>query len=177
MLYTCISVCPFVALLTVCIHAGPTATSSIRLPKENTVIGTWNVRTLYACGKITELTHELSRYTWDILGLAEVRWTGIGETITNEGHKLWYSGDDSKHQHGVGFIVNKDRLNSVISCTPISSRLIAIRISARPQNITIIQVYAPTSDYDDEAVEEFYEEREKTIKNTSKKDLLIILGD
>ena len=96
-----------------CATGPTTTTSSIRLPKENTVIGTWNVRTLYACGKIIELTHELSRYTWDILGLAEVRWTGIGETITDEGHKLWFSGDDCK-QHRIGFIVN----NSVISCTP-----------------------------------------------------------
>ena len=77
------------------------------LPKTNTIIGTWNVRTLYACGKVKELTHELDRYRWDILGLAEVRWTSCGETTTEEGHKIWYSGEDSKHQHGVGFIVNK----------------------------------------------------------------------
>ena len=44
-------------------------------------------------------------------------------------------------------------------------------------NITIIQVYAPTTDYDDEAVEAFYEELENTIKETPKKDFLIIQGD
>ena len=150
---------------------------TIKLPRENTYIGTWNVRTLYACGKTEELTHELTRYTWDILGLAEVRWTGFGEVTTDDGHKIWYSGDSSKHQHGVGFIVNKDRLNTVISCTPVSNRLIAMRISARPHNITIIQVYAPTQDYDDDAIEEFYAELEETIKKTPKKDLLIVLGD
>ncbi|KAK2184432.1 hypothetical protein NP493_266g02003 [Ridgeia piscesae] len=47
-------------------------TSSLRLPNEKIVIGTWNVRTLYACGKLNELTHELVRYTWDIIGLEEV---------------------------------------------------------------------------------------------------------
>lgn len=66
-------------------------TPSICLPRNETIIGTWNVRTLYACGKVKELTHELGRYRWDILGLAEVRWTGCGETTTEEGHKLWYS--------------------------------------------------------------------------------------
>ena len=153
------------------------STPSLSIPRNETIIGTWNVRTLYACGKVKELTHELDRYRWDILGLAEVRWTSCGETTTEEGHKIWYSGEDSRHQHGVGFIVNKNKINSVINCTPISSRLISIRIAARPMNITIIQVYAPTSDYDDEAVETFYEELENTIKKTPKKDFLVIQGD
>lgn len=83
---------------------------------------------------------------------------------------MWYSGEDSRHQRGLGFIVNKNRLNSVISCTPISSRLIRIHIAARPLNITIIQVYAPMMDYDDnDAVEMFYE-LENTIKENPKKD-------
>ena len=54
----------------------------IRLQTQATTIGTWNVRTLHACGKLQELTHELKRYRWDILGLSEVRWTGFGETTT-----------------------------------------------------------------------------------------------
>ena len=156
---------------------GTRLTPTHNLPKNDTIIGTWNVRTLYACGKVKELTHELDRYRWDVLGLAEVRWTSCGETTTEEGHKIWYSGEDSRHQHGVGFIVNKNKINSVISCTPISSRLISIRIAARPLNITIIQVYAPTTDYDDDAVETFYEELENIIKVTPKKDFLVIQGD
>jgi hypothetical protein len=50
-----------------------TITPQYKLHKNNIVVGTWNVRTLYACGKVKELTHELARYSWDILGLAEVR--------------------------------------------------------------------------------------------------------
>jgi exonuclease III len=153
------------------------AKTSIKLPTEGTTIGTWNVRTLHACGKIHELTHELKRYRWDIIGLAEVRWLGFGETATDEGHKIWYSGEDSKHRHGVAFIVRKEVVNSVISCTPVSSRLISIRISARPHNITIIQVYAPTSDYEDEEIEKFYEEIERIIAKVPKKDILIVQGD
>lgn len=111
------------------------------------------------------------------LGLAEVRWTGIGESMTDEGHKMWYSDNDTKHQHGVGFIVRKERVNSVISCTPINSRIISIRISARPKNVTIMQVYAPTQDYSDEEVNEFYDELDTNISKTPKKDILIIQGD
>ena len=69
---------------------------------------------IYARGKVKELTHELSRFQWGILGLAEVRWTCFGETTTEEGHKLWHSGEESKHQNGVAFLVNKNTANAVI---------------------------------------------------------------
>ena len=57
--------------------------------------------------KSTELTHELKRYQWDILGLTEVRWTEFGETATDEGHK--------KDQYGVASIVRKEVVVSIIS--------------------------------------------------------------
>ncbi|MGL4418375.1 MAG: reverse transcriptase domain-containing protein [Plesiomonas shigelloides] len=150
---------------------------SIKLPSQGVTIGTWNVRTLYQCGKVKELTHELNRYRWDVVGLAEVRWTGFGETTTDDGHKIWFSGKETKHEHGVAFIVRKEVVGTVISCTPVSSRLISIRISARPQNLTIIQVYAPTADHDDEEIEEFYEQLDNIIKTTPKKDILTVIGD
>ena len=152
------------------------AKTSLKLPSEQATFGTWNVRTLYQCGKVKELEHELSHYRWDIIGLAEMRWTGIGETTTDDGHKIWYSGQD-KHEYGVGFIVRKEVTKCIISCTPVSCRIISIRVSAKPKNITIIQVYAPTSDHEDNEVEEFYEELEDTIKKTPRKDILIIQGD
>ena len=108
------------------------------------------------------------------LGLEEVRWTGCGEVSTDEGHKIWFSEDSSVHQHGVAFLVNKKRVNSVLSCTPISSRLISIRIAAKPHNITLIQVYAPTLDYNEEDIEEFYEELPSILKITPRKDIIII---
>ena len=77
-----------------------------------------NIRSLHARVKVQELTHEFKRYRWDILGLAELRWAGYGETTTNEGHKIWYCGEDSKHQFGVAVIVRKEAVGSSISCTP-----------------------------------------------------------
>lgn len=74
----------------------------LNLTKENVIIGIWNVRTLQ-CGKMKELEHELKQYQWDIVGLSEVRWTGFGETITEDSHKIWNSGKESRHEHGVDF--------------------------------------------------------------------------
>ena len=145
--------------------------------RNNINIGTWNVRTLREHGKVEELTHEMNRYCWNILGLCEVRWKNMGETSTHEGHKLYYSGRDDKHQHGVGILVHKDTVNCVMGCRPISSRLITIRLKATPFNINIIQAYAPTSDYSDEDIEDFYEQLQEVLDQTPKKDILVVQGD
>lgn len=125
-------------------------------PSASQITTPWNVRTPYACGEVKQLTHEIVRYSWDILGMAKVRCTGCSEISMEEAHKLCYSGKDSRHQQGVGFVVNKNKLKSVISCTPKSSRLISIRVATWPWNVTIIQVYARRMDYDDDKVEKFH---------------------
>ena len=140
-------------------------------------MGTWNVRTLREAGKLDELTHEMNRHRWNILGLCEVRWKNIGETSTQEGHKLYFSGRDDKHEQGVGFLIYKNTVNYVMGCRPVSSRLITIRLRATPFNITIIQAYASTSDYDDDDVEDFYEQLQEVLDQTPKKDILVVQGD
>ena len=130
--------------------------------RKNITIGTWNVRTLRPEGKVEELIHEMDRYILNILGLCEMRWKDSGET-TSEGHKLYYSGVERSHIHGVGFLVHKDTVNTVMGCYPISSRLMTIRLRAAPFNITVIQVYAPTTDYEEEQVEDFYNKLQNTI--------------
>ena len=152
-------------------------TNSQLRARNNITIGTWNVRTLREAGKVEELTHEMNRYRWNILGLCEMRWKNIGETSTQEGHKLYFSGRDDTHEQGVGFLVHKDNVNCVMGCRPISSRLITIRLCATPFNITIIQAYAPTTDYSDEDVEDFYEQLQEVIDQTPKKDILVVQGD
>ena len=134
-------------------------------------------RTLAQTGRLQELTHEMEHYTWHILGLCEVRWKALGEHQTEDGHILYYSGELDKSINGVGFLVNKAIKGSVLECRPISSRIISIRLKASPFNITIIQVYAPTTDHDDEEIEEFYNKLQGIINMVSKKDILIIQRD
>ena len=64
-----------------------------------------------------------------------------------------------------------------MGCRPFSSRLIIIRLRAVPFNITIVQVYAPTSDYADNEIEEFYDQLQNVIDRTPKKDTLVVQGD
>ena len=135
------------------------------------------MRTLRPPGKLEELTHEMRRYRWSVLGLCEVRWRNFGETTTQDGHKLYFSGKEDRHETGVGFLVHKETVDTVMGCQPISSRLITIRLRATPFNITVVQAYAPTTDYDDEKIEGFYEQFQVVLDQIPKKDILIVQGD
>ena len=82
-----------------------------------------------------------------------MRWKNFGETPTEEEHTVFFSRKEDKHEHGVGFLVHKDIVTTVMGSRPVSSRLITIRLRAIPFNITVVQVYAPTSDYEDNEIE------------------------
>ena len=82
-----------------------------------------------------------------------------------------------KHANDVELLVNKSIINSVLGWHPISSRLISICLRATPFNITVVQVYAPTTNYDGDQVEEFYTQLQNISDQVDKKDILIIQGD
>ena len=107
------------------------------------------------------------------------RYSGEVHNVKDGGHKFYYSGEDDRHANGVGFLVHKSIQSAVLGCQPISSRIITVRLRAKPLNITIIQVYAPTTDYDDEQIEQFYNQIQTVIHKVNKKELdtLIIQGD
>ena len=88
-----------------------------------------------------------------------------------------FSEKEDKHEHGVGLLFHKDIVSTVTGCRLVSSRLITIRLRAVPFNITIVQVYAPTSDYDDNEIEEFFDQLQNVIGRTTKKDVLVVQGD
>ena len=73
--------------------------------------------------------------------------------------------------------MHKDIVKSVIGCRPISSRLMTVRLRASPFNITIIQVYAPISSYDDSDVDEFYRELQSLLDQKPKQEILVVQGD
>ena len=99
-----------------------------------------------------------------------MRWKNFGETTTEEGHGVFFGGKEDKHKHGVGFLVHKDIVNTVMRCHPVSSRLNSIRLKAVPCNITRVQAYASMSDFDDNETEKFYDQLQK-------KEILVVQGD
>ena len=91
--------------------------------------------------------------------------------------RFYFSREEGRHEYGVGFLVHKDVVDAILGCRPVSSRLISIRLRAAPFNITIIQVYVPTSGLDDSEVDYFYQQHKETIDQTPKKDILVVQGD
>ena len=148
--------------------------NKIKTRRKNTYIGIWNIRTLREEGKLEELTHELDKYRWTVVVLSEVRRKGVNEIQTTEGHKLYYIGNDNKHINGVGFLINSEVTRMIMCFTPINDIIAIIRLHATPFNISIIQVYAPTTYHTDEETEIFYNDLQNSI---SKKYIMVIQGD
>ena len=90
--------------------------------------------------------------------------------------KVFFSGKEDKHGHGIGFLVHKDIVDTFMGCHPVSSRLIAICLRAVPFNITIVQAYAVTSGYDDNEIEQFYDQLQNVVDQTPKKDILVLVN-
>ena len=100
----------------------------------------------------------------DILGISELRWTGMGE-FSSDDHYIYYCGQESLRRNGVATIVNKRIRNAVLGCNLKNNRMISVRFQGKPLNIMIIQVYALTSNAEEAEVEWFYEEPYKTFYN------------
>ena len=118
-------------------------------------IGTWNVRTLHQTGNLTLLMHQLEKFDCEIMGIAETHWTDTGD-FTQEGYQILSSGNDSTHRAGVAIILNKNTQRALLGYNPISERLITARVRTQIGAATIMQVYAPTTSYSDDDVEDFY---------------------
>ena len=94
-------------------------------------------------GKL-EVVKQMTRVNIDILGISELKWTGMGE-YNSDDHYIHYCGQDSLRRNGVAIIVNKRVRNAVLGCNLKNDRMISIRFQGKLFNIMVIQVYAPTS--------------------------------
>ena len=117
--------------------------SKVRCSKEQYCIGTWNVRSMNQ-GKLEVVKQEMARVNTDILGISELKWTGMGEFYSDY-HYIYYCGQESFKRNGVALIVNKRVQNTVLGCNLKNDRMISVRFQGKLLNITVIQVYAPTS--------------------------------
>ena len=109
-----------------------------------------------------------------------MKWKNFGETTTEEGHKVFFSGKEDKHKHGVGFLIScsQGHREHCPGMSPSLQKAYHHPPESRPfQHHNSTKAYAPTSDYDDNEIEEFYDQLQNVIDQTSKKDILVVQGD
>ncbi|KAM7239382.1 hypothetical protein CapIbe_008877 [Capra ibex] len=148
--------------------------SKVRCCKEQYYIGTWNVRSMNQ-GKLKVVKQEMARVNVDILGISELKWTGMGE-FNSDDHYIYYCGQESLRRNGVAMMVNRRVQNTVLGCNLKNDRMISVCFQGKPFSITVIQVYAPTSNAEEAEVERLFEDLQDLLELTPKKDVLFIVG-
>ena len=127
-------------------------------------------------GKLEVVKQEMARVNINILGISELKWTGMGE-FNSDDHYIYYCGQESLRRNGGALIVNKRVQNAVLGCNLKNDRMISVCFQGKPFSITVIQVYAPTSNAEEAEVEQFYEDLQDLLELTPKKDVLFITVD
>ena len=94
---------------------------------------------------------------FDIPGISELKWTGKAEFNSDDQYSYYYW-QESLRRNGVTIIVNKRVHNAVLGCNLKNDRMISVHFQGKPFNITVIQLYAPTSNAEEIKVEQFYED-------------------
>ena len=108
-------------------------------------------------GKLEVVKQEMARVNIEILVISELTWTRMGEFNSNE-HYIYCCRQESLRRNGVALIVNERVQNAVLGCYLTNNRMIFCHFQGKPFNITVIQVYAPTSNAEEAEVEWFYED-------------------
>ena len=127
-------------------------------------------------GKLEVVIQEMARVNVDIRGISKLKWTGMGE-FNSDDHYIYYCRQESLRRNGVAIMVSKTVQTAVLGCNLKNNRMISVRFQGKPFNITVIQVYAPTSNTEEDEVECFFEDLQDLLELTPKKDVLFIIED
>ncbi|CAH2107938.1 unnamed protein product [Euphydryas editha] len=153
----------------------PPNRTETRNKNNNLKIATYNVRTLSNIEKYIELIHAIRNINIDILGLAEIRRTGCKiEKYTD--HILCYV-DETPGQYGVGFLIKKEYKKNIINFCGLSERVAFIQLQFSDTDLSIIQVYAPTIDSNEEDLEKFYQTLQEAHNLLGNHKNVMVIGD
>ena len=150
--------------------------------RTTTVIGAWNVRTMYEAGKAAQIAAEMRNYKLTILGISEARWTGWGQKRLISGEMVLFSGheeDDAPHTLGVAMMLSRAAQGALIGWEAHGPRILlaTFRTKKRSINLDVIQCYAPTNESDEGDKEEFYNRVMTIVQGRPRRNIVILMGD
>ena len=126
--------------------------------------------------KLEVVKQEMARVNIDILGISELKWMGMGE-FNSDDQYIHYCGQESLRRNGVVLKVSERLQNAVLGCNLKNNRMILVHFQGKPFNITVIQVYAPTTDAKEAEADHCYEDIEDLLEVKPKKDVSFIIRD
>ena len=97
----------------------------------------------------------MARVNINILGISELKWSGIGD-FSSDDHYIYYCRQESLRRNGVAIMVNKRVQNAVLGCKLKNDRMISVHLQGKPFSNTAIQVYVPTTDAEEDEVDQFF---------------------
>ena len=121
-------------------------------------------------GKLEVVKQEMARVNVNILGISEVKRTGISEFNSGD-HYIYYCGQESLRRIGVAIMINERVQNAVLGCNLKNYRMISVHFQDKPFNIMVIQAYAPNSNTEEAEVEWFYEEQPQDLSELTPKKM------
>ena len=127
-------------------------------------------------GKLEVVKQEMARVIIDILGISELKWTGMGE-FNSDDRYIYYCGQEFLRRYGVAFIVNERVQNEALGCHLKNNRMISVHFQSKTFKMRVIQLYAPTNNDKEAETEQFYEDLQDLLELAPKKDVLFIIGD
>ena len=127
-------------------------------------------------GKLEVVKQEKARVNVDILGINELKWTGMGK-FNSDDHYIYYCRQEFLRRTGVAITVNKRVRNAVLGCNLKNDRIISVHFQGNLFTVTVIHAYAPTSNAEEAEIEWFYEDLQGLLELTLQKDALFIIGD
>ena len=110
----------------------------------------------------------MARVNIDVLGTSKLKWPGKGK-FNSDDHYIYHRGQESLRRNGASLIVNKRAQTTVLGCNLKNDRLNSSHFHGKPLNITVTQVYVPTTNAEEAEVERFYEDLQDLLELTAKK--------
>ena len=138
-------------------------------------VATLHVNTLGQSRKFENLKNDAARMKLDIIGVSDVRWTGVGH-VKDEIWNFFYSGGE-RHYRRVVIFERNEATAAVSKWWPVIDRKIYLQVQGSPINISRIQVYASTTDYEDSEVEEFDLKMDEVRAQGKLNQINIVKGD
>ena len=126
-------------------------------------------------GKLEVVKQGMARVNVNILGISELKWTGMGD-FNSDDYLIYYCGQESLRRNGVAIMVNKRVQNAVLGCNLKNDTMISVHFQGKSFTITVILAYAPASNTEEAEVEWFYEDLQDLLELNGKGSHFLLQG-